>query len=184
MKKLFQAVMVSSLIASCGVQESNVNSVNPILSDEQSVTDIKMSCIAFGNTRELTIDANATFVDSRDSLHIVSIENGKKTEKEFSLNERSGALWSTIDIQEETSIIDLEIVAKGSNAGVVQSISLNVDEVCDNSGDLAQHHLDELASEINDNSDQHKPADDYCKFGIMVGPVCLEGKMPPKKVSN
>jgi hypothetical protein len=184
MKKLFQAVMVSSLIASCGVQESNVNSVNPILSDEQSVTDIKMSCIAFGNTRELTIDANATFVDSRDSLHIISKENGNKTEKEFSLNERSGALWSTLDLQEETSIIDLEIVAKGSNAGVIQALSLNVDDVCNNSDDMTQQHLDELASDINRNLDQHKPADDYCKIGIMVGPVCLEGKLPPKKVSN
>lgn len=182
MKHLIKATIITALLASCGQQSSSLNSVNPVLSSEQSVTDIAISCEVIENQRLLSIDAKASFVDSRDSLHLLTVEDGIEAEVEFALNERSGILWQEKSLKDDSAELELSVVAKGSNPGVIKTITLDLAQVCGSEENNFQssfaNELDALAADINKSTEVHKPSDDFCKLGIRIGSACLEGQLP------
>ncbi|MDB2447373.1 hypothetical protein N9W79_01975 [bacterium] len=178
MKNLIKIALISGMFAACGQQTSDVQSVQPNMGDEQKITDVKVSCLELGSVRSLDITANGVFKSANDSLHILTSIDGDKSEKEFSLNERSGGLSVTKSLPRSAVELEFEIFAKGSTPGVTHSLLVDLDEVC--SGKLTEDSMDALAASINDTVSVYKPAPKQCTLGIQIGAACIQGQMPKK----
>ena len=182
MKNLVATFLLSSLIAACGAQDSNVNSVSPILGDKQEVTKVEISCQEIDGQRNINILANATFLEATDTLDFISMTDGSYSEQEFSLNERSGSLSIDKLVAIDAKSMEFEIVVRSKNPEKTHSGKLDLDKLCNS--ELTQSFLDDLSDSINEASSVHKPKDEFCKYGINIAGACLAPQLSAKTLED